>query len=381
MKKLLSVTLALVLCIGAVLTPVYASTVAGADRFKDVDKGAWYYQYIDRLTQEGTVTGDAPDRFSPLRSVSRAEFITMVIRSTVSNTLPEPDNQPHWAQRWMDKAYELGIVTEEEFPFSTWNEPIIRNDMAKVITRTMELVIKEKPVANTDEYIQYIGDWDKLCTPCKPYISQAYAKGILMGINGEFRGTQATSRGEATCVIVRLIDPAYRFERYSDVPFSAMTDVTETGTMKAATAEQFIMKTLENTRYYRENGKYYVSCEYPELPDGFEMIFGTGFEFNNAPVISFRTGAFREEMKIPAIGSFKREITGMKSLLDLSILSLSIAVKAPNANTGNFVKDECTLKIVAVFKNGNLSDFDATMGYTAGGYKDAKVTYGDIFKW
>ena len=383
MKKLTAFILALSMAFGVFAVPSYAAggSELGAAKYKDVEKTAWHYAYIDRLTREGTVMGVSEDTFAPNKSVTRAEFVTMVIRSTVSNALPEPANQTHWAQRWMDKAYQLDIVTKDEFPRDTWDNPIIRNDMAKVITRTMELVIKENPIENIDEYIAYIGDWNGLCSVCKPYILQAYAKGILVGIDGSFKGEQVTTRGEATCVIVRLIDPSYRMERYDGVLFSPKTDITETGTMKAATAEQFIMKTLENTRYYKENSKYYVSCTYPKLPDGFEMTFGTGFEFTNAPVLRFSTAAIKQEQKLPTIGSFTREITSIKSLSDLSNVSLSIAINAPNANTSSYIKDECNITIVAAFQSGKLSIFDATIGYTNGGYKDAKITYGDIFKW
>lgn len=381
MRKLLSFAIALCLLFSAVLSPAYAAGGSDAGKYKDVDKNAWYYAYIDRLTKEGTVTGVLADKFAPSKSVTRAEFITMVIRSTVSNSLSEPANQSHWAQRWMDKAYELGVVTKEEFPFNTWDTPIIRNDMAKVITRTMELVVKEKPVANTDEYISYIGDWDILCSSCKPFILQAYAKGILVGIDGKFEGTKVTSRGEATCVIVRLIDPTYRIERYSGVPFSDKIDVTKTGTMKAATAEQFIMKTLENTRYYKENGKYYVSCTYPDMPDGFEMFFSTGVEFTDGSYFQAKTNALKESAMIPKNGSFTKEITGMRSLSDLNYASLSISITAPDATTNDYKKYECMIDIVAEYKSGKLTSTKSTMGYTTGGYKDAKITYSDIFKW
>lgn len=385
MKKLISLALVMSLIL-SLAGGAFAATgnPLGAKKFTDVSEGAWYYPYVDRLTKEGTVTGTSPsgDKFSPALNVSRCEFVTMVIRSTIGD-LPKPANEYHWAQRYMEKAYALGITTAEESPRDIWGDPILRQDMAKIIARCTELIMGEKPYENAEQFIPKIADYDSICTVCKPFVLQVYAKGILSGVDGKgtFNGTGKTTRGEATCVIVKLIDLTYRTERYDGVSFTPALDVNENGTMKIEAAERFIMKALENTRFTKENGKYYISCTYPELPEGFEVFYSVGVEFTSGSYYQAKTNALKESALIPNNGSFKKEITGMSSLSNVSYAFVSIAIEAPTATTTDYKKDTCTAKVMANYSGGKLTEFSPWLIYTDGGYKDITLTYSDIFKW
>ncbi|GHU94346.1 hypothetical protein FACS1894208_05260 [Clostridia bacterium] len=259
MKRFISLALTLAILATAFCSnALAASSGAGAEKFKDVPKTAWYFPYVDRLTKDGIISGISADKFAPNSNITFCEFVALIIHATVGD-LPKAEKGQHWAQNWMSKANELGVLTSEECPRDKWTQPIPRQAMALVVVRTLEIVKHEPSVGNTDEYVKRIGDWDSLCHVCQPYIAQAYAKGIIVGIDGKFKGEQSTTRGEATCVIVKVIDSSYRAEWHGGIPFSPATDVTETGTMKAGVAEKFIMETLANMRYYKENGTF-VLC-------------------------------------------------------------------------------------------------------------------------
>ena len=82
--------------------------------------------------------------------------------------------------------------------------------MAKVITRAVEY-LKEEPVADTSTYIAKLNDYDRMKEEYKPYVLQAYAKGILSGYDdGTFRDDGLLTRAEASSVLVRLIDKSER---------------------------------------------------------------------------------------------------------------------------------------------------------------------------
>ncbi len=78
--------------------------------------------------------------------------------------------------------------------------------MAKVITRAVEY-LKEDSVADTSTYITKLKDYSRMKEEYKPYVLQAYAKGILSGYDdGTFRDDGLLTRAEASSVLVRLID-------------------------------------------------------------------------------------------------------------------------------------------------------------------------------
>jgi hypothetical protein len=383
MKRVISLALTLTLLLGAVSVTAFAaaSHQAGAAKFTDLHAGVWYYPYIDRLTQEGIITGITEDTFAPTRTISRAEFVSFTIRALGGSTY---DNSPgeYWAKGYMDRAYELGIVTEDEMPSGIWTEPITRQEMAAVITRCSETVLKEQPVE--DPITTKIADWESLCTVCKPYIAQAYAKGIITGTDGAgtFNGAKTASRGEASCIIVKLMDKSYRTSWYDGIPFIPALDITDTGTMASAAAEKFILKTLEQTQFYTSSGKYYVSCTYPTvLPEGFEVFLSVGVEFTTGKYFQAKTNAIRESSLIPKTGSFTREITGMTSLSDIAYAAVSVSINAPDAETDSYKKYESFASVLADYSSGKLSKLSQWIEYTVGDSKDLNLTYNDIFKW
>ena len=115
-----------------------------------------------------------------------------------------------WAVPYLDKAFELGLITEQDTKFKLVGIPCTRGEMAKVITRAVEY-LKEEPVADTSTYIAKLNDYDRMKEEYKPYVLQAYAKGILSGYDdGTFRDDGLLTRAEASSVLVRLIDKSER---------------------------------------------------------------------------------------------------------------------------------------------------------------------------
>ena len=77
-----------------------------------------------------------------------------------------------WAVPYLDKAFELGLITEQDTKFKLVGIPCTRGEMAKVITRAVEY-LKEEPVADTSTYIAKLNDYDRMKEEYKPYVLQA----------------------------------------------------------------------------------------------------------------------------------------------------------------------------------------------------------------
>lgn len=215
-------------------------------------------------------------------------------------------------------------------PQSEYDEPIRRQQMAKYAARTMEKVLKEAPAQDTENYISEIKDWAEVCESCKPYVAEVYSKGVICGMpDGTFSGGSYTTRAEATTMLVRLIDESYRVAMYSGVAFNQTTDVLEDGRMSVQKSKNFMDYTLENLKFYEENGKYYVSGTFPELPDGYENWLTIDMERNDGgAVISFTNGfTMIEEQKLPTSGSFIKEI-GLPAPDKINFIHIKIGVEA-----------------------------------------------------
>jgi hypothetical protein len=380
MKRVITITLVLSILL-SVSGPT-AIAAKGAEKFTDVKAGAWFYPYVDSLTKAGVISGVTETAFAPSREINGAELITLILRSAGNFRPTGTAATEHWAQEYMERAYEIGLTSPEEFPQHQWSEPLSRQRMAVVVARSMEIILGETPAANADSFIGKIADWEDVCVFCKPYVAQAYAKGILVGTGKGFAPRNTTTRAEATVVIVKLLDKNYRTTWYDGIPFSPATDINKDGTMSMAAAERFIMKTLEQTRFYKENGKYYITSKYPaSLPKGFEIFFSFGMERTNAPIIIYKTNAILTDDRIPNTGSFNRELVGLTSLNEIKSVILGISVAAPNATIDDYRKFEGMLGLQARFTSGTITLWDMWIDFTARGNRKLTYDRNKLFQW
>lgn len=104
-------------CILASLLAVWLLTCpALATSFPDVDDYLEYAVAVDYVSELGIMVGDDQGNFNPYKTVTRAEMATIICRM-----LNETENLPssttftdvptsHWANAYVGKAAELGIV-------------------------------------------------------------------------------------------------------------------------------------------------------------------------------------------------------------------------------------------------------------------------------
>ena len=196
------------------VTLISCSSALAAD-YSDVNQSAWYASYVNKISELNAFSGYEDGTFRPDNQITQEEFIKTVVclicgelnesnAPTVKNTWNSKWSS--WAIPYLDKAFELGFITEQDTMFKLVGIPCNRGEMAKVITRAVEY-LKEDSVADTSTYITKLKDYNRMKEEYKPYVLQAYAKGILSGYDdGTFRDDGLLTRAEASSVLVRLID-------------------------------------------------------------------------------------------------------------------------------------------------------------------------------
>lgn len=308
---------------------VFQQTVETA-LFSDTNINDWYYPHMQMLVEKGGINGYEDGTFKPNNIITNAEFVKIIVGLVIKGGITA--GNIHWADVYVQKARELGIVEADELPAEEYDEPIRRQRMAKFAARTMEKVLKETPTANTADYISKITDWADVCESCKPYVAEVYSKGVICGMpNGSFSGGSNAIRAEATTMLVRMIDPSYRVTLYSNIPYNQITDTMTDGRMTAAKSQNFMDYTLEHLKFYKENGKYYVSGSFPELPDGYEnWLTITSQSRLDEPSFDVTTGfTMVEENKISNRGTFNKEISlSSPDNMDFIVIRIGIEAKA-----------------------------------------------------
>jgi parvulin-like peptidyl-prolyl isomerase len=187
-----------------------AALAADAKSFPDVPASHWAYTYVARLAGAGAISGMPDGTFAPGRSITRAEFVKLVVGALLDLPQAPPAGQ-HWAANIMVEAESNKLLEAGEFARDTWDKPINRQEMAKIIALAAQFVKKEAPLADTAAFTAKITDFGSIGENYRAHVAQAYAQGIVGGYaDGSFGGGKPATRAEAATMVARLLDPAYR---------------------------------------------------------------------------------------------------------------------------------------------------------------------------
>lgn len=200
MKKILLITLAAVLILGANLS------FANTQNFKDVPSSHWALRFIDSLKSTEIVTGYPDGTFRPSANVKANEYIAMTVKA-LGYSLPANPND--WAKPYIDKALELHLIAPEQF--KNYNDFITRQSMVSITMNAISLN-EERPSTEFDQFVANdIKDFIEICDRAKQNVLDAYKMGVVTGYTDKtFRGWNFTNRAEATTLISKIINPSLR---------------------------------------------------------------------------------------------------------------------------------------------------------------------------
>ena len=183
-----------------------------AASFSDVNTGDWYYETVTTMTEKGLFKGKGNNMFCPNDTMTRAEFITVVMRAL----FPDADYTSQAGEPWWQGVYDnaLGTIIErgDIFSYTQYlDDNITRQEMALILIRACEqmgegygtLVSKSR-----------ISDFDTIGTRYQHVVRVAFTKGLIAGkdTSGRFAPQDTLTRAEAATVLYRLIDSSKRVE-------------------------------------------------------------------------------------------------------------------------------------------------------------------------
>jgi len=174
-KKIMAAVIA-----GASLLSVMGG-ISAAPQFSDVN-GHWGKDQIEFALAEGYVDGYPDGTFRPEQNVTRAEFMKLVIDALKFKKQDGPGKD--WYAPYVTSAVANGIHLADEFPADHMNDPITREEMARIAVRA------------TGEANYDVRKWMYLAT----------SKGIINGMDdaGTLGPEQPTTRAQAITVIRRI---------------------------------------------------------------------------------------------------------------------------------------------------------------------------------
>ncbi|MFN7160777.1 MAG: S-layer homology domain-containing protein [Candidatus Gracilibacteria bacterium] len=108
--------------------------------FKDVLLQSWFAPYVGIIKEEGIIRGTSPTHYEPVRSITRAEYLKIVLEarkkfieaSTIPSNLPRDVKPTDWFAPYVSQGFHQGIIDQKLF-FEP-NRFITRAEAVKILS-------------------------------------------------------------------------------------------------------------------------------------------------------------------------------------------------------------------------------------------------------
>lgn len=175
--------------------------------FEDIS-GHWAENTINNMMKKGVVKGVTATSFEPDRKITRAEFLTVILRAAdieekvYTNEFVDV-NADDWYSGVVATAYSLGLISGFDGKFNP-NDNITRQEMAKLLVSVYEIKNETKiPDTGNVQYkdSQDISDW------AAEYVRKAYNAKLMLGDdNNNFNPKSSATRAEAAAAVERFLN-------------------------------------------------------------------------------------------------------------------------------------------------------------------------------
>lgn len=232
--RLLVLTLALALTL-SLLPPALAADTG----YTDIPQGHWSAESVRRATELGLFQGVGGGQFGRGQSITRAAFVTALVRlfGWEAVSPPQPTFTDVGRERWFYIAVETacanGAVLSTERAFRP-TDSITREEMAVMLVRSLGYASLAGSAADYGSPFTDV-------TVNRGFITLAYDLGIVSGVgDGRFAPDATATREQAAAMLVRL------YERY----YAASQPVASTSSaprLTVATPEATLVSGLPTT--------------------------------------------------------------------------------------------------------------------------------------
>ena len=256
MKKIISITLTI--CMLLANSVVFAKDYT--QKFWDVDKSHWAFEYIADLADRGVINGYTDGSFKPTKTVTRAEWAKMMVDaagvSVNDNNTSFNDMSNHWANKYVNAAknYLTGYQDGTYRP----DQAATREDVTVSMVK-----LKGYDLSEVDYFeLNKFSDNDSISNNMKAYIAVAVGKGLIDGFeDNTFRGQATLTRAEAATLLYRAFQKG-NDDKIADVSYTLTepTNTQESNSQTINNEKPYVVETLCSAsltepylEYYRGN--------------------------------------------------------------------------------------------------------------------------------
>lgn len=181
-------------------------------KFKDIEKH-WAEEDIQILANKLLVKGRTEDRFDPNGSITRAEFVTLLVRALGLQGLETAKDMnftdtPNTSWYYQDlnvAVHSRLIYGYEDQTFRPLNK-ITREEMVMMLNRSLAFIGEDNSVMNAEQVLAKFTDSNDISSFAKNDMTSMINKGLIYGKgNNELAPKDYATRAESVAIIKRFL--------------------------------------------------------------------------------------------------------------------------------------------------------------------------------
>lgn len=175
--------------------------------FDDI-KTHWAKTYIEEMASKHVTTGITASTFAPDRTITRAEFAVMALKTTgefeKSSTSFTDVPSSKWYAPYLGKAKDLGLIEADSNGKFRPDDNITREEMAVIIAKT-HAYINNLTISHNTKNIMF-SDGGKISAAASDYVKYVEENDIVSGYpDKSFKPGNTATRAEALTMIYNML--------------------------------------------------------------------------------------------------------------------------------------------------------------------------------
>ena len=194
--------------VGSVQVSPLPQSSAKDNTFSDVSASHWSYSAVETLSAKGIINGNGDGTYSPDRSVTREEFVKMVLTALNQKLYGyEPIfidvTEDMWHSSYVITAHKLGIIKGKDSGSFGVGESISRQDAVVILFRCLDALSANCTPVRQPEFF----DDDAMISPyARDAVYHLYECNVINGINSSsFAPLDSLSRAQAAKLLYEII--------------------------------------------------------------------------------------------------------------------------------------------------------------------------------
>lgn len=174
--------------------------------FADIADDFWGKDAILGLYEKDIVAGAGDGFFRPNNTITRAEFVQMVVKAFGFGMNGDAANfedvqNVDWFSKAVQIAYTNGIVNGTSATTFSPNENITRQDMMVILTNAANASGKTLVAGNVE-----FADADSISDYAKDAVAKMTGSGVVYGADGNVNPLANATRAEAAAMLARILE-------------------------------------------------------------------------------------------------------------------------------------------------------------------------------